>query len=448
MIKDRKSSQDLARKTEVRRTLRRIGRGARKVEPGGGKWLVLLLAWVLLAVLWCSHGLANGLAMGGALGRLYGIATGLVATALAAGLTLALLWAWGGPLQARRVEENLARIGFVNANGEVPELLSITGERENDKINVYEFEVCGLPVSAWRDFAEKIQSALDLTILDVQYGQDNQHIQVTAAPPASTLPSMIVWTPARLPLERYVLALGEDCAGRQVTWDLRQGHAILAGMTGSGKSVALRCLLYQCIAWGAEPIIVDLKGGVGFSRWARECRVITSIEALLPVLDELSAEMAHREEMLSKHYYQDVDEYNQRPRAHRMGHIVLAVDEAAELFDKTGADKVHIAMIEQAEQQITSIARKGRTAGIHLLLSTQRPDANTLPPQIKANISFAACGMANEVLSKIVLDSTAAADLIPRGAQGRFVISQGADTYAIVQAYYFDEWRLNCDEEI
>lgn len=445
MIMDKNSGHDLARKTEVRRKLRRIGRGACKVKPGGGKGPVLVLLLLLLGMGWLYHGLVGGLMMGGLLGRLYGIATGLVAVALAAGLTMALLWAWGGPLQARRIEENLARIGFTNANGEVPELLSITRHRDNSKIKVYEFETCGIPVLVWLDFAEKIQSALNVTIMDVQYGKDNQHIKVTVAPPASTLPAMIVWTPAHLPLEQYVLALGEDCAGRQVTWDLRQGHAILAGMTGSGKSVALRCLLYQCRVWGVETIIVDLKGAVGFSRWAKTCRVITSVEDLLPVLEELSAEMARREKLLSDSYYQDIDEYNKKPRAHRMNHIVLAVDEAAELFDKVGASKAYKTMVEQAERHIASIARKGRTAGVHLLLSTQRPDANTLPPQVKANVSMACCGMANKVLSEIVLDSTAAADLIPRGARGRFVISQGADTYTVFQAYYFDEWRLKYD---
>ena len=445
MIMDKNSRHDLARKTEVRRKLKRIGRGARKVKPGEGKGPVLALVLLSLCMGWLRFGLMDGLMMGGLLGRLYCIATGLAAVALAAGLTLALLWAWGGPLQARRVEENLARIGFTNKNGQVPELLSITKDSDNARIQVYVFETCGLPVSDWRNFADKIQSALNLTILEVENSQDNQHITLTAAPPAATLPSKILWLPAYLPLAPFVLALGVDCAMRQVTWDLRQGHAILAGMTGSGKSVALPCLLYQCILWGAEPIIVDLKGGVGFSRWTKKCRVITCVEDLLPVLDELFAEMAHREDELRKRKLQDVDEYNARPKAHRFNHIVLAIDEAAELFDKVGADKAHKAMIEQAEQRITSIARKGRTAGIHLLLSTQRPDATTLPPQVKANISFSACGMANEVLSKIVLDSTAAADLIPRGKQGCFVVNQGADTYVVTQAYYFNEWRLKYD---
>ena len=96
MIKDQKSSQDLARKTEVHRKLKRMGRGARKVKPGGGKGPVLVLMLLLLCMGWLCCGLVDGLMMGGLPGRLYGIATGLVAV----GLTMTLLWVWGGPLQA------------------------------------------------------------------------------------------------------------------------------------------------------------------------------------------------------------------------------------------------------------------------------------------------------------------------------------------------------------
>lgn len=446
MIRDKKSGHDLAQKTEVQRKLKRMKRGARKVAPGGGKGPVLILILSLLNMLWACFGLVNGVQMGGSLGRIYCIVTALAAVTLAAALTLALFWAWGGPLSARRVEESLARIGFANENGEVPELLSITRDPDNSRIKVYEFETCGLPPSDWRDRLDKLQSALNLTILEVENGRDNQHIKLTTAPPASTLPTKIKWTSEyMIPLKQFILALGVDCAGRQVTWDLRQGHAILAGMTNSGKSTALRCWLAQARAWGAEPIIVDLKGGVSFNRWKHVCPVIINIEDLLPVLEKLSKEMSHREKVLAERHYQDIDEYSAKPKAHRFNRIVLAIDEAAELFDKTGADKAHKAMIEQAEQYITSIARRGRASGIHLILSTQRPDANTLPPQIKANVSFSACGMANEVLSKIVLDSTAAADLIPRGKRGCFVVSQGADNYVVTQAYYYDDRRLEYD---
>ena len=446
MLTDKKSGGKLPQKVERRRIVRRMKRGARKVAPGGGNGPVLVAMLTLLCMFWACTGLIDGVKMGGPLGQLYCIVTALAAVTLAAALTLAPFLAWGGARAAPDGGGRRAGVGGANENGEVPELLSITQDPDNPRIKVQEYETCGLPPSDWRDRVDELQSALNLTILEVENGQDNQHIKLTTAPPASTLPTKILWTPdCMMDLKPFVLALGVDCAGRQVTWDLHQGHAVLAGMTGSGKSVALRCLLYQCITWGAVPVIVDLKGGVGFSRWAKKCRVITSIEDLLPVLEELSTEMAHREKVLAERHYQDIDEYNARPKAHRFDHIVLAIDEAAELFDKTGAGKAHKAMIEQAEQYITSIARRGRASGLHLLLSTQRPDSNTLPPQIKANVSFSACGMANEVLSKIVLDSTAAADLIPRGKQGCFVVSQGADNYVVTQAYYFDEWRLDYD---
>lgn len=445
MIKDKKSGHDLAQKTEVRRKFRRMARGAGKVKTDGGKQLALVLVWLVLLTVWLYHGLIGGLLMGGLLGRLYAIATSLAAVTLAVGLNMALCWAWGGPWQARRTEENLARIGYTNENGEVPELLSIARDPDNPRIKVYEFAVCGLPVSVWLDFAEKIQSALNVTILDVQYGQDNQHIKLKVAPPVSALPSKILWIPHCLPLAPYTLAAGVDCAGQVITWDLRKGHAILAGMTGSGKTVLLKSLLWQCLCCGAEVKIADYKGKVGFSRWEKKCQICSTAEELLPMLEDLAKEMAQREELLAKGHYQDIDEYQAKPKAHRLQHIVLAVDEVVELFDKTGADKEKKKQIEQIEYLMSSIARKGRTAGIHLLLSGQRPDSLALAPQIKANLSFACCGSANRVLSEIVLDSTAAADMIPRGAQGRFVVNQGADLYTVFQSYYFDEWRLNYD---
>ena len=240
MIKDQKSSQDLARKTEVHRKLKRMGRGARKVKPGGGKGPVLVLMLLLLCMGWLCYGLVDGLMMGGLLGRLYCIATGLVTAALAVGLTMTLLWVWGGPLQARRVEEALARIGFTNANGEVPELLSITRHSDNPKIKVYEFEICGIPVPGWLDFAEKIQSALNVTIIDVQYMIDCQHIRLTVAPPAVTLPTKIPWHDRLLPLDPYVVSLGQSLAG-DVLLDLKQiPHVLVGGITGSGKTVLLK----------------------------------------------------------------------------------------------------------------------------------------------------------------------------------------------------------------
>lgn len=81
------------------------------------------------------------------------------------------------------------------------------------------------------------------------------------------------------------------------------------------------------------------------------------------------------------------------------------------------------------------IARQGRTFGIHLILATQRPDANILTGQIHNNIDYRVCGRADNMLSQIILHNTDAADSIPKDSQGLFI------TYdkTIFQGFLFDE---------
>lgn len=91
--------------------------------------------------------------------------------------------------------------------------------------------------------------------------------------------------------------------------------------------------------------------------------------------------------------------------------------------------------VERLEGKVASIARLGRALGVHLILATQRPDANILNGQIKSNIDIRICGRADEVLSRIILDSSDAADLIPKDEQGLFLINDGK----LIRTFYFNE---------
>lgn len=125
-----------------------------------------------------------------------------------------------------------------------------------------------------------------------------------------------------------------------------------------------------------------------------------------------------------------------------VGHnIGIAISRIIVLFDKTGASKARKTQIEQVEGLVSQIARKGRAAGCHVILAGQRLDAATVPPHVRSNLSCRICGRADEILSNIVLDSRVAADLIPSDAPGRFVLSNGANSYTVFQSYKFDERR-------
>ena len=108
------------------------------------------------------------------------------------------------------------------------------------------------------------------------------------------------------------------------------------------------------------------------------------------------------------------------------------------MLDKTGLSIDQKEVVRKIESKLSMIARQGRAFGIHLILATQRPDANILSGQIKNNVNCRICGRADTILSQITLDSTAAAEQIPKDARGRFLLHDGT----LFQAYWFDDANL------
>ena len=132
-----------------------------------------------------------------------------------------------------------------------------------------------------------------------------------------------------------------------------------------------------------------------------------------------------------------MDEYNKASKT-QLKRLVFACDEVAEILDKSGADKKRKDQIASLESRLSIIARQGRAFGIHLILATQRPDANLIPGQIRTNLGCRICGRADSILSQIILDSTAAADQISKEARGRFLLHDGTE----FQSYLFDDHIL------
>lgn len=108
------------------------------------------------------------------------------------------------------------------------------------------------------------------------------------------------------------------------------------------------------------------------------------------------------------------------------------------MLDRTGVDSERKKLLGQIENRLSTIARLGRAFGIHLILATQRPDANIISGQIKNNMDFRVCGRADSVLSQIILDNTSAAEQIPKDARGRFILQDGT----VFQGYLLDAGNL------
>lgn len=360
------------------------------------------------------------------------------------GLAMLILWA-GTPSRAKSIQNNLQRIGLVNHASETPLLIAVRTEESDDirsHMTVLEFLACGVPKSVWEDKRADIETALNIHIADIRESDGKRRIQLYTVPATDELPKLLPWKDAYLrdAFPACKLVLGESLLG-PVTLDLNLiPHVLLGGGTGSGKSVLLKLMLMQCLKQpNIQVTIADFKGGVDFgSPWRKHpnCKLILDRETLLYYLDDVTEKLEQRKDVLGKVERRDIYDYN-RHEPIPMDRIVFAVDEVAEILDKTGLTKEEKEQVARIENRLSTIARQGRAFGIHLFLSTQRPDANILSGQIRNNIGYRICGRADNVLSMIILDNTDASDKIPHDAQGRFLTGDGM----VFQAYWFDDTK-------
>ena len=283
-----------------------------------------------------------------------------------------------------------------------------------------------------------IEAALDVSIVKIIYGKSKSRVLVYAVPAQTRLPELLRWSDAYLSPDSFVLTLGESFTG-PVTVNLAHiPHILLGGSTGSGKSVLLKLLLMQSLRKGAEVYIADFKGGVDFPKvWRQRCHMAFTEQDLLYILGQLVAVLEYRKGRLAETGCPDLDAYNEAT-GDNLPRLVFACDKVAEVLDKTGRSKEDKELLAQIENRLSTIARLGRAFGIHLILATQRPDANIIPGQIKNNMDFRVCGRADSVLSQIILDNTSAAEQIPKDARGRFITGDGT----VFQGYLFDEERF------
>ena len=216
---------------------------------------------------------------------------------------------------------------------------------------------------------------------------------------------------------RLTFALGRDVSGKAYAVDLaRMPHLLVAGATGSGKSVCVNALITSLLMRATPDevrlILIDLKR-VELAAYKDlphlETPVIVEAHDARAVLTNLVHEMERRYEALAEAMERNIAAYNASPRRQgkQMPYMVVVIDELADLILREG---------RKVEEPIVKLAQKARAVGIHLVLATQRPSVNVVTGLIKANVpSRIAFAMASNVDSRTVLDANGAEDLIGRG---------------------------------
>ena len=228
------------------------------------------------------------------------------------------------------------------------------------------------------------------------------------------------WKKADDPL---TFAVGKDISGRAVVANLaKMPHLLIAGTTGSGKSVMsntlITSLLYRNSPSDMKLIIVDPKQ-VEMAQYQDIPHLLTPIitqtDKALSAMKWAVGEMERRYSLMAEERVKNIADYNAKmansedksEKEGKMPYIVIIIDEMADLMMMAGKD---------LEMLIVRIAQKGRAAGIHLVLATQRPEVKVITGLIKANIpGRIAFAVGSQMDSRIMLDQGGAEKLLGKG---------------------------------
>lgn len=214
---------------------------------------------------------------------------------------------------------------------------------------------------------------------------------------------------------KLAVALGLDVSGKPVIADIaKMPHVLVAGQTGSGKSVAINTFLAS-ILFRASPsevkfIMVDPKRVelTGYNDIPHLLSpVIVEADKVLSALRWLTREMDRRYESFAQAGARNIEAYNEMSGFQALPYIVLFIDELADIM---------LLSPVEVEDAITRLAQMSRAVGIHMVLATQRPSVNVITGLIKANIpTRIAFAVSSQIDSRVILDTQGAEKLLGKG---------------------------------
>ncbi|WKA52290.1 DNA translocase FtsK [Planococcus liqunii] len=282
----------------------------------------------------------------------------------------------------------------------------------------------GVKVSKIRNLADDLKLALAARDIRIQApipGKSSIGIEIPNRKSRPVRISEVIGSPvfkdSESPLEA---AMGLDLTGKPVTLDLRKmPHGLIAGATGSGKSVCINSLLVSLLYKSSprdlkllliDPKMVELAPYNHIPHLISP--VITDVKAATASLKWAVEEMERRYQLFAHVGVRDLNRYNKLVKekgdhAQHLPYILIVIDELADLMMMSPSD---------VEDAICRIAQKARACGIHLVIATQRPSVDVITGLIKSNIpTRIAFSVSSQVDSRTILDSQGAERLLGRG---------------------------------
>lgn len=302
----------------------------------------------------------------------------------------------------------------------------------------------GLALETWKKAAPAIEATFEKKCTRIDFHEKNPGL-ICLKIGGSELPDAVQYSKELISgATKSQVIVGLDKDGKKIVHDFKAvPHLLIAGSTGSGKSVELRYIAYQTISQqDANLWAIDFKGGIEFEPFeALGVECVWEREQALTMLNFLIEEHHIRVATFKKCQVKNIDEYNKTSPKKPLKRCYVAIDELAELTNPTGAPASERELFEAVEGALSTLARLARATGIHLLPATQRPEAKVMTGQIKTNITGRICAYLPDIpASQIVVSGPHATKLdnIP----GRFLYTTG-NRFTEFQAPYFQDEHMD-----
>ena len=338
--------------------------------------------------------------------------------------------------QGHIIEKTLTDFGVKAA------LVNVT---KGPSVTRYELEPApGVKVNKIQNLAEDIALKLAVTSVRIEPipGKAAIGIEVPSRySEAVTFRSIVDCDEIRNAKGKLCVGLGKDISGRVIVADLsKMPHLLIAGSTGSGKSVCINTIIASLLYRAkpnevklilVDPKVVELTNYNGIPHLLTP--VVTGPKQAASALHWAVVEMERRYSLFAKTQVRKIDDYNAVvPADEALPFIVVIIDELSDLMMVAAVD---------VEDAILRLAQKARAAGIHLILATQRPSVDVLTGTIKANIpSRIAFAVSSNTDSRTILDMSGAENLLGRGDMLYF--PTGANKPTRVQGAFITDEEL------
>lgn len=348
----------------------------------------------------------------------------------------------------RKLSAALETAGIVGQDGRPPMLLY--KYKDNVGYEIYKFR--GLvKFSKWKKKKEDIETNLNISIKEIKQGKRKDEVILKTVPGVLVMPGgtgeekteeerkkvTLYWNDNVIKEKDNLVSIGRNEVEEIVVDFDADPHFLVAGATGSGKSVTIRSIVWQFLVRGHKGFFVDFKGGLEYSDgYKRYGETIIDRPKLLEVLKTLVKENELRQKALLEVGAKNINQYNKKS-SKKMYRVLLVIDELAEVIDPNSVPKEEKEIADEITGILSSFGRVARATGIHMIFGIQRPDANVVNGQIRSNVTGRICGrVPSGKASEIVLDDPSAASL-PK-VKGR-MIYQNAGEMIEFQGYFFDD---------